>query len=719
MKCRFKLEKLTVFVFSMFVCGVVYSQSITVEAGNLKQEIEFMGADFERSQNFVQNATNTNEIIDWVFRDVNFNLARVAYDKIQKTENEKYEIEANNIGASGTYVQWQLRNGATEEIVEWSFGEGENGNGTYFIQNIASNTNLQSTSDKTDDDTGNRVFSRPARSCGGSWCKWELTENENYPGYYNIRSVGQNKYLQCTSDPSANTGLFVKAVDVNTINENDENSLWKLSLKNNSNSIVFIDNKGFDKRLRYTDIDEVVENMAFYNNAIKTMQAIKSANSNVKFLATMRSDYHGYKSGNWNNLPEYIYQYSCVETNDAGNCIKTIGNKSFNANSYGVFLADYLELMHNNGVTIDYLATAKEWTSVVTPLRSHVAYEKMKLECADRGIPIPEIIGPASWSLSQGVSYIEDVETEGYQNEYHSFSSHNLNNQSELYDDFALAATSVGKKTWNDESSAGGGSRTSGVNPDISLAINTYIDKTVLYKGGLVGECFFEVNSRGVNSETRAIYFKNNTEGKRLRSYYIMKDFANGVVGKKYVESTTSLLEEVHSMAFVKENDFTVVIVNNSEDDINNIPVNFNNFQLDDDIKQITWTNDNNDEGAEVIIKKGNTNTFVTDLKAKSICIYTNQSDELLFSKQINNNTRVRVSSNPVLDEKIHLVIDDDFMKEKLSYSLINSNGQVVLQGDLNYKMEINISNVNKGLYFLKLNSKRINSTLKVLKSNR
>ncbi|MCG1035818.1 T9SS type A sorting domain-containing protein [Polaribacter sargassicola] len=694
--------KITIQFCCLLFITKLTAQSITIDAGNLKQKIEFIGADYERSQNFVQKATNPEEIIDWAFKDINFNIARVAYDKIQKTENYKFEVEANNITATGTYVQWQLL---------------DDENGFVYIQNVGSNTHLQTTNEILEDGSGNRVFSRPARSCTGSWCKWKMIESETNPGFYNIRNVGLNKYLFCTSDPSVNSGLFIKSVEVNNANALDEASLWSISQQGTSETKIFIDNKKFQKRLRYTDVDEVVENMAFYNDAIKTMQTIKNVNPDVKFLATMRSDYNGYNSDNRNNLPEYIYNYSCVEADEDGKCIRTLGNKSFNTDAFGVFLADYLELMHNNGVTISYLATAKEWTSVVTAQRSHDTYQKLVSECANRNIPLPQIIGPASWSLSQGISYVNNVSTLGFKDEYHSFSSHNLNSQDDLFDDFFNAANSVGKKAWDDESSAGGGSRTSGVNPDISLALAAYKEKTELYKGGLFGECFFEVNSRGVNSETRTIYFKNNTEAKRLRSYYIMKDFANATINKNYVETTHLSLTDVYTMAFVLNDKFTLVVVNDAEQDVSDVTINLNNFQLNANINKITWTNDLADEGEQTSIVKENLNSFKTDIKSKSISIYTIDESTLSSSKQINENETINIFPNPSKNNYLNIDINDTYLyEEDVVFSIADSRGRIVKEGFLEKDKQINVNNFSKGVYYLILRFKNYKKTLKLIR---
>lgn len=58
---------------------------ITIRVNEPKQQILMMGADMERSANALQSATNTEEIIKWVFEDIEgINYLRVVYDKHQE-----------------------------------------------------------------------------------------------------------------------------------------------------------------------------------------------------------------------------------------------------------------------------------------------------------------------------------------------------------------------------------------------------------------------------------------------------------------------------------------------------------------------------------------------------------------------------------------------------------------------------------------------------------
>ncbi|MDQ8181617.1 hypothetical protein [Pelagicoccus sp. SDUM812005] len=58
---------------------------ITIDFNNQKQRVDMVGADMERSANWLQNASNTADIIQWVFNDAkNVDYLRVVFDKKQE-----------------------------------------------------------------------------------------------------------------------------------------------------------------------------------------------------------------------------------------------------------------------------------------------------------------------------------------------------------------------------------------------------------------------------------------------------------------------------------------------------------------------------------------------------------------------------------------------------------------------------------------------------------
>ena len=77
-------KRLLLLIFSVIAITNVNAQSISVQSTNYKQTIDMIGGDMERSSAAVQSSTNTQEMIDWGFKDIAFNYCRVQYDKNQE-----------------------------------------------------------------------------------------------------------------------------------------------------------------------------------------------------------------------------------------------------------------------------------------------------------------------------------------------------------------------------------------------------------------------------------------------------------------------------------------------------------------------------------------------------------------------------------------------------------------------------------------------------------
>lgn len=367
----------------------------------------------------------------------------------------------------------------------------------------------------------------------------------------------------------------------------------------------------YDKKQEET---EGQKNMSFYDDAIRSMKNLKIANPDIKFWATMKSDYNGYNDQN--NLPDWICDYSPTTR--------------FDCDKYAVFLADYLEHMEDNGVRISYLATSKEWVGVITAERAKKIIEKLNSECENRNIKKPLYVDPASWGISQGVEFIKSASSIGSLELYYGFSTHNLNgNESEklIYEKFVTEANKYGKFAFADETSTGAGGRTNGEEPtDLTGLIEAYMEKAEFYKDGIQGELFFEIFSRGVNAETRSVYFTNGGTPKRMRSYYVMKSFVEGICGgTHYVEPThTSVDSCIKSMAFVDEEKAFLVVLNNGEDIVKNLGVSLvGEYPKANVEKMVCYDINEPIEGSEINNVEFFNNTLMTDVPAKSLTFIT------------------------------------------------------------------------------------------------
>ena len=317
----------------------------------------------------------------------------------------------------------------------------------------------------------------------------------------------------------------------------------------------------YDKK---QELEEGKKNLAFYEDAVKSMQLLRRVNPDIQFWATMKSDYNGYN--NENNLPDWICDYKPTTR--------------FDCDKYAIFLADYLEYMQQNGVAIKYLAVAKEWVGVINAERARQIIVRLNKECVARDVVKPLYVDPASWGITQGVNFIKSAEEIGSLDLYYGFSTHNLNNNEHdkvLYETFVAEANKYQKYAFADETGTGSGGRTNGEEPEtLAALLDAYQEKTEYYKDGIQGEILFEPFSRGVNSETRAIYFKKEEQAKRMRSYYVMQTFVNGIAGKDmyYVPAHIyNVKPEVHVMAFVNDDELFLALINRSQDDLEGLSV--------------------------------------------------------------------------------------------------------------------------------------------------
>ncbi|WP_139955812.1 galactose-binding domain-containing protein [Flavicella sediminum] len=352
------------------------------------------------------------------------------------------------------------------------------------------------------------------------------------------------------------------------------------------------------------ELTEGVKNWSFYEKQVATMKAIKTINPAIKFFATMRSDYDGF--GDDNNMPDWIHTYS---------------TKATNVEKYGIFLADYCEYMSQQGVPISILSTAKEWMWHVRASEAEEIIHTLNTELTNRGVEIPLIIDQGFWSLSAGITYLNNVASLETKDLYSAFCSHNYGNEApEKWVEIIEKSTALGKSMYDDETSTGSGSPTYGEEREMYKQIAEYIKKAERYKAGLNGEIFFEIWSRGIDKETRAIYYPAKGTGKRLRGYYMMKQFSNNILDHTYVTSSINDMSNVYTISFRKENKMVLWVINKGDTEYT-IPIKVDESTITSQVETHYWTNNSPIEGTKSsYIASGN--TFTPTVAGESMNCY-------------------------------------------------------------------------------------------------
>lgn len=133
------------------------------------------------------------------------------------------------------------------------------------------------------------------------------------------------------------------------------------------------------------------------------------------------------------------------------------------------------------------------------------------------------------------------------------------------------------------------------------------------------GEIFFEVFSRGIASETRSVYFRAGEDGRRMRSYYVMKEFANTLIGKTRIEANVAQLPGISQIAFKSDDEIVLWIINESDTSYKKIPL----WNVDDTMNMnngdmLYWSDFTAIEGSLQPILPTQ-DGFTIDLEARSI----------------------------------------------------------------------------------------------------
>lgn len=434
----------------------------------------------------------------------------------------------------------------------------------------------------------------------------------------------------------------------------------------------------FDKKQELT---EGVKNWASYANQVLTMKQIKALNPDIKFYATMRSDYDGY--GDENNMPDWIVNYT---------------TKVVDTDKYAIFLADYLEYMADQGVSIHTLATHKEWGAFVNATKSRDIILKLKQECSERSIPMPQMNDNGAWSMAAGLSFMNGVANLGTQDLYAGFSSHEYasnDTPEEEWPKLVAKASSLGKKLYQDETITGASN--TGAAPTYR-----YAQRAVLYQSGLCGEIFFEIWSRGIDKEVRSIYWKSGSAASRLNGYYVMKHFANNVLGSRYVKTTAEdvlggpfsadKLGGITQMAFRKGKIMMLWVINHTSSTIEAIDYPTMNIRVNSpiasNVQRMYWNSESAIEGSVEILVPS-TYAFTADIKANSINAFT---------FYVNDNSAP--IDDEVADSRHLTVFNNTLVSSKMlsSYNIYSLNGSRVKSPMLD-TTTIDISKLSKGVY--------------------
>ncbi len=356
----------------------------------------------------------------------------------------------------------------------------------------------------------------------------------------------------------------------------------------------------------------VYDNSA-YDKTLAMMASLKAENPGIKFFATPQPIDEAYSTEEslrafnrpkppWAPYPIWINEF-VANGKDADGYTKWTFNQ-FHAGKAARYLADYLNLMHRKGFSIDFMDITNEFNNInpgdVKTIRSNIP------RYLDAGVKLPLFISPSSGSFQAGVNWLNAVNTtRGEQDQFDIAAVHNT-----FDDEFAGAAEFVakarqfGKPIWNSEMHKW-------VGGELADEIENSRFLWNLFRLGFTGVdtwLFF-----GRPNDTGHAMIGSNSSGDimKLGKYEIFKRLANSVNGGRYV-NTSPLGSVTTSAAFIKGNVMQVWVLNNKDVAANTVTIQLNGRGIvGNNITKTVWhSTDTSKAGTTTVMAKSDNSSF-------------------------------------------------------------------------------------------------------------
>ena len=211
-----------------------------------------------------------------------------------------------------------------------------------------------------------------------------------------------------------------------------------------------------------------------YSKELMSLGQILAVNPNVEIFASV-------KSQGVNTFPAW------VQSTEDGSLFGTTLKKPLPV-EYGRLLADFVSYMAGKGYTIHYVGPGNETGQCLTPDRFGGVAANLKSELAIRGLPIPQIVGPCTFSLSSSGEWdnaVSFLNTASARDQIDIVSSH-----------FYPQYTSGSASDWQTLSTLSGGKPM--WHTEIHTATGTSSDLQQVYRDSLA--VIFTSNLNGVDS---------------------------------------------------------------------------------------------------------------------------------------------------------------------------------------------------------------------------
>ncbi|MBP6410774.1 MAG: T9SS type A sorting domain-containing protein, partial [Pseudarcicella sp.] len=378
------------------------------------------------------------------------------------------------------------------------------------------------------------------------------------------------------------------------------------------------------------------------------------------------------------------------------------------------YYADYLNFMHTKNLKIDYLDITNEKNDITPEILIYAAQTLPTL--LNPGVHMPQIIAPSSWSYEAGVEYLDKIPSNGL-NAFQIAASHNTGDPGTV-ESFVAKANQLNKTPWNSELHKWVGINTK----DQVLNTEHFLNAM---NGGIVGVCSWLFYGPLAGKDHTMIW-SNSTSSKKSVKYEIFKKVVNNTNGGNLYETTSE--QGIIASTFVKDSITVVTVLNKSNSKKINTKLNFGAKDISTSKIEITqWQSGLATEGTTTQFTPTEKNNLTYTLDSNSVYTFKITTpkaaplDTIVVSplglptsleKNSFANT-FKIFPNPAIDFiKIEAT---KFELKNATFIILNNIGKKVKSGKLDAE-NINISDLAKGIYFIKITNKAQSETQKFIK---
>ena len=491
---------------------------------------------------------------------------------------------------------------------------------------------------------------------------------------------------------------------------------WRSSLKKELAEIAVKELKANYVRVAVNpayEREEGVKNISEYSKILEMMKAIREANPEIDFFASPRPLEEAYNNNEkqtiwggkvpWAPYPAWINVFVENGTKiEDGVVITNWKLNEFKFTKLPQYYADYLNLMHDNGIEIKYLDVVNEW-GYVKP--SHVKYLYEQLPALlNEGVKMPKLVVASSWSMKQGTDWLLSVNSKiGEDKCFDIVSCHNTG-EGGTYAGFANQGNKMGKEVWNSEMHTWVGidKETEILNSKVlwehMRAGFTGID-TWLFYGPYEGKdhtMIWSSNSSIQTSSKYEIY-------KRLVNYANMGNYLNISIPAQ--NTITS--------AFIKDSIISVWILNSGNLKLDNVKFAFSEYKIQNcEVASIQYSNAFGRYGFTSRFEALDSTSFVADIQPKSLYCFKIDLGKKISGIKSEIQGRYSLFPNPT-KESFRIMVPEGY-PEQFSLEIFNVSGQKVYGKMTSQGEIIDVSNWTSGVYLVrflsgnKLNHQRL-----------